>query len=124
MTDVPSTLDTWNSSAAADLAKVIENARESGRLSQHDLVRALRKPTLAVLTACPASPGPGEAAIVREARTVLSDMGAKVADASVGNRAALSHALVGGQAVNEFEPNSKAARELTALWDEVKRRVA
>ena len=89
-----------------------------------DLVSALRKPTLAVLTACPSAPGPGEAAIVREARTVLNDMGAKVAEVSVGNRAALSHALVGGQAVNEFEPNSKAARELAALWDEVKRRVA
>ena len=41
MNDVPSTLDTWSSSAEAELAKVIENARESGRLSQHDLVRAL-----------------------------------------------------------------------------------
>ena len=41
MNEVPSTLDTWNSSAEAELANVIENARESGRLSQHDLVRAL-----------------------------------------------------------------------------------
>ena len=40
MNDVPST-PTWSSSAEAELAKVIENARESGRLSQHDLVRAL-----------------------------------------------------------------------------------
>jgi RNA polymerase primary sigma factor len=41
LNNVPSTLDTWNSSAEAELAKVIERARESGRLSQHDLVRAL-----------------------------------------------------------------------------------
>jgi RNA polymerase primary sigma factor len=41
LNNVPSTLDTWNSSAEAELAKVIESARESGRLSQHDLVRAL-----------------------------------------------------------------------------------
>jgi RNA polymerase primary sigma factor len=41
LNNVPSTLDTWNSTAEAELAKVIEDARESGRLSQHDLVRAL-----------------------------------------------------------------------------------
>jgi RNA polymerase primary sigma factor len=38
---VPSTLDTWDGTAETALTKVIENARESGRLSQHDLVRAL-----------------------------------------------------------------------------------
>jgi RNA polymerase primary sigma factor len=41
MTDVPSTLDTWNGSAEAELTKLVESARESGRLAQHDLVRAL-----------------------------------------------------------------------------------
>jgi RNA polymerase primary sigma factor len=41
MTDVPSTLDTWNGSAEAELTKLVESARESGRLTQHDLVRAL-----------------------------------------------------------------------------------
>ena len=40
MTDVPSTLDTWNGSAEAELAKLVERARGSGRLTQHDLVRA------------------------------------------------------------------------------------
>ena len=40
MTDVPSTLDTWNGSAEAELTKLVESARESGRLTQHDLVRA------------------------------------------------------------------------------------
>ncbi|HEX6570286.1 MAG TPA: RNA polymerase sigma factor RpoD [Acidimicrobiales bacterium] len=41
MTDVPSRLDTWNHSADAELAKLVESARASGRLTQHDLVRAL-----------------------------------------------------------------------------------
>ena len=40
MTDVPSTLDTWNGSAEAELAKLVESARGTGRLTQHDLVRA------------------------------------------------------------------------------------
>ena len=40
MTDVPTTLDSWNSSAEAELAKLVESARATGRLTQHDLVRA------------------------------------------------------------------------------------
>jgi RNA polymerase primary sigma factor len=40
MTDVPSTLDAWNGSAEAELAKLVESARESGRLTQHEVVRA------------------------------------------------------------------------------------
>jgi RNA polymerase primary sigma factor len=40
MTDVPSTLDAWNGSAEAELTKLVERARESGRLTQHDVVRA------------------------------------------------------------------------------------
>ena len=38
---VPSTLDTWSSQAEAGLTKLVEKARGSGRVSQHDLVRAL-----------------------------------------------------------------------------------
>jgi len=41
MTDVPSTLDAWNGLAEAELTKLVERARESGRLTQHELVRAL-----------------------------------------------------------------------------------
>ncbi len=41
MTDVPSTLDAGNGSAEAELTKLVESARESGRVTQHDLVRAL-----------------------------------------------------------------------------------
>jgi RNA polymerase primary sigma factor len=42
MTEVPSRLDTWNSLAEAELAKLVESAQASGRISQHDLVRALQ----------------------------------------------------------------------------------
>jgi RNA polymerase primary sigma factor len=38
---VPSALDAWNGAAEAELSRLVERARESGRLTQHDLVRAL-----------------------------------------------------------------------------------
>ncbi|HET6953469.1 MAG TPA: RNA polymerase sigma factor RpoD [Acidimicrobiales bacterium] len=41
MTTVPSALDAWNGSAEDELTKLVERARQSGRLSQHDLVKAL-----------------------------------------------------------------------------------
>jgi RNA polymerase primary sigma factor len=41
LTDVPSTLDALHGVAGAELAKLVERARRSGRVSQHDLVRAL-----------------------------------------------------------------------------------
>jgi RNA polymerase primary sigma factor len=38
---VPSALDAWNGSAEDELDRLVEHARSSGRLTQHDLVRAL-----------------------------------------------------------------------------------
>jgi chromosome partitioning protein len=35
---------------------------------------------------------------------------------AIGQRASLAHALVDGQAVNEFDPNGKAAAEMIRLW--------
>ena len=39
-----------------------------------------------------------------------------VSPVTIGQRAALSHALVSGHAVSETEPTGKAAKELSALW--------
>jgi RNA polymerase primary sigma factor len=41
MTEVPSRLDAWNGSTEDELARLVEHARASGRLTQHDLVEAL-----------------------------------------------------------------------------------
>ena len=41
MTNVPSALDAWNGSAEDELTRLVERARRTGRLTQHDLVRAL-----------------------------------------------------------------------------------
>ncbi|MFP3900341.1 MAG: RNA polymerase sigma factor RpoD [Acidimicrobiia bacterium] len=39
MTETPSTLEAWSSAAERELASLIERARVTGRLTQHDLVR-------------------------------------------------------------------------------------
>ena len=39
-------------------------------------------------------------------------------------RVAFSHALTGGQAVTEFEPEGKAATEIRQLWDWLCRNVS
>lgn len=89
-----------------------------------ELVQALRKPLLGVLTACPPGlGGVGEPAVVREARTVLSGMGFDVALTTIGQRAALAHAITSGQAVAEFDAWSKAAREIQRLWSEIKEKM-
>jgi RNA polymerase primary sigma factor len=41
MTHLPSALDAWNGSAEDELSRLVESARSTGRLTQHDLVRAL-----------------------------------------------------------------------------------
>ncbi|MEM7729060.1 MAG: AAA family ATPase [Pseudomonadota bacterium] len=80
---------------------------------------ALRKPALAVLNAAPPPQGVGEPTIVREARLALEGAGVKVAETAIATRAALSHALISGEAVTEFDASGKAAREMQSLWREI-----
>lgn len=70
-----------------------------------------------VFNACPAGRGTKEAGIVVEAREALAGSPVPVAPVSIGNRASFAHALITGQAVSEFEPGGKGARELETLWD-------
>ena len=62
-----------------------------------------------------------EPSLVSEARAVLESMGAPVLPGQVSQRAALSHALITGQAVNEFEPGGRAAGEIEAAWKAITR---
>ena len=41
MTDTPSTLDAWSGSLDDELTKLLRRAGARGRLTQHDVVRAL-----------------------------------------------------------------------------------
>lgn len=81
-----------------------------------DIVLAAKVPAFIVLNGTPPPRGIGEASITADARRVLADYGIPVAPLSIGLRAALAHALVDGRAVNEFDPTSKAAVEMTKLW--------
>jgi len=48
---------------------------------------------------------------------------ADVAAAIISQRVALSHAIIAGLTVAEFEPGGKAAAEIAALWREIERRL-
>lgn len=84
-----------------------------------DLAHRVGKTPLAIINHAPPRTGTAEPAIVSEARETLTRMGATVARAVVSQRVAMSHAVIGGQTVNEFEPNGRAAEEMLALWAEV-----
>jgi chromosome partitioning protein len=81
-----------------------------------DIVASAKVPTFIILNGTPASRGIGEASVTADARRVLADYGIPVAPVAIGQRASLAHALVDGQAVNEFDPNGKAAAEMIRLW--------
>jgi chromosome partitioning protein len=82
-----------------------------------DIVVQARKPTtLIVLNAVPAARGVGEASVTVDARRALASYRVPVATVTIGLRAALAHALVDGRAVNEFDPDGKAAWEIIRLW--------
>jgi chromosome partitioning protein len=81
-----------------------------------EIVRTLHTPAIVVLNACPPATKRGEGSLVREARIALAGYGLPVAKVTITQRAALSHALIDGRAVTEFEPKGAAADELRALW--------
>lgn len=81
-----------------------------------DIVKSVSAPASIVLNACPPPTRFGEAGIVREAREALIDYGLNICPVAIAQRAAMGHALIGGQAVTEFEPRGKAAGEVVSLW--------
>jgi len=84
------------------------------------MARTLKAPIACVINAAPPiTRGETETSIVAEARAFLTSMGAPVLPGQVSQRASLSHALITGQAVNEFEPDSRAAREIETMWSAV-----
>ena len=68
-----------------------------------------------VLNACPFPGKTGERTIVKEAREALAGYGLTISPTAISNRVALSHSLIDGQAVTEFESDGKAAAEIRDL---------
>lgn len=90
-----------------------------------DIVKGGRHRASIVLNACPASrAGGGEAAATSDARKALKAFGVPVAPVSIVQRTAMSHALLGGQAVSETDPTSKASKEVRALWRYVEKELS
>ncbi|GJE56944.1 ParA family protein [Methylobacterium thuringiense] len=84
------------------------------------MARSLKAPIACVINAAPPiTRGETETSIVAEARAVLVGMGAPVLPGQVSQRASLSHALITGQSVNEYDPDSRAAGEIGAMWSAV-----
>lgn len=81
-----------------------------------DMARSLKAPIACVLNACPPITREAETSIVAEARGLLTNMGVPVLPGQISQRASLSHALITGQAVGEFEPDGRAAREVETMW--------
>jgi len=77
-----------------------------------------------VLNSCPPPNRYGEPHIVSEARQALKTYGIPVSEVAISQRAAFSHALIDGHAVNEFERKGKAAGEIDSLWNALKTEVA
>ena len=77
-----------------------------------------------VLNSCPPPSRYGEAHIVSEARQALETYGIPVSEVALSQRAAYSHALIGGRAVSEFERHGKAAQEIDSLWSALRRDIA
>ncbi len=88
-----------------------------------NIVKGSRKAHV-VLNACPAPRGTVEAPAAIEARQALKAFGVPVAPTTIAQRAAFSHALVGGLAATEAEPRGKAADEIRALWRYVEKELA
>lgn len=85
--------------------------------SSVEIVKKINGKAAIVLNGCPFPGKNGERAIVSEAREALSGYGIPVAPVSISNRVALSHSLIDGKAVTEFESTSKAADEIRELMN-------
>ncbi len=79
------------------------------------LLRAARVPSVAILTRAP--PRPDEETI--ETTKALAALGLPMLKTWMGERKVYRRALTQGQAVAEFDPGSKAASEITAIWREL-----
>jgi chromosome partitioning protein len=89
-----------------------------------DIVKGSARRSLIVLNACPPQRGAGEASIVTDARRALAAFGVPVASVAIINRTAFASAAVAGLTAPEAEPDSKAAKEMRALWRVVEKELS
>jgi chromosome partitioning protein len=83
------------------------------------IVRAAKAKAAFVISAAPF-----RAPEIGEARTVLARFEMPIAPVTITDRCAFARAVITGRAVTEFEPDGKAAEEVTALWQWIKETMA
>jgi chromosome partitioning protein len=76
-----------------------------------DVVRLANKPAVVILNATPT-----RGTLADEARVAVERYNVPVAPVHLGYRIAYIHALTAGQTVQEYEPESKAAEEVTQFY--------
>lgn len=84
-----------------------------------DLASAEKRPALLVLNRVPP-----RAKLTGKVLEAFNRLQVPVAETRIGNRVALAAAINEGQGILEYEPSSRAAREIRALAEEVMRRLA
>ena len=77
-----------------------------------DLANDIRKPAFVVVNAGP----PHGTSVYKDVAETVGRFGLQVAPTRLAERAAFRHAVREGKSVQELEPESRAAEEVTALW--------
>jgi chromosome partitioning protein len=80
------------------------------------VARQLKKPYAVVINGVPARRDNTESPFVREARAVLGSLNVPVWSGQITQRNAYSLALAEGEGAAEYDGQSEAAHEITALW--------
>ena len=85
------------------------------------ILRRLRKPGMIVLNQAPAPREGVEPPAVKRALEALRLMQLPVVPVVIRARAAYQHTLVSGRSVEELDPGSPAAEEISRLWSYIER---
>jgi chromosome partitioning protein len=114
--------------ASASLANIVQAADFALipiRPSAFDVATAEQTQRIAIAAGTPfafvLNECPARAPEIAESRTVLAQLG-PVLDVTIGERRIYGRALQTGLAVQEFDPTSDAAREISLAWSEIERR--
>src|SRR5215510_5987072 len=87
------------------------------------VARQLKKPYAVVINGVPARRDNTESPFVREARAVLGSLNVPVWSGQITQRNAYSLALAEGEGAVEYDGQSEAAHEITALWAAIEKSV-
>ena len=113
-------------SAAAVAAQLADFILMPCRPSRFDLkaigstsaiARLAKTPAAAIINAAP------RGKLAEEAKEALQQQGIEVFDSVLQQRAAYTHAVIDGRSVHEYEPEGKAAAEIDALFDCLKKAI-